>query len=49
MKNQMTALSIYGLDEGFKKKLSKIARQKGVTVSTLSRIWLTEKLNSIES
>lgn len=47
MKNQMTTLAIYGLDKDFKKKLSKIAKQKGVTVSTLSRIWLTEKLNTI--
>jgi len=34
------------IQKDLKKKLFKIAKQKGVTVSTLSRIWFTEKLQS---
>jgi predicted phosphatase len=34
------------LQRDLKNKLKKVAKKKGVTVSTLSRIWLTEKLQS---
>lgn len=34
------------IQKDLKLKLNKIAKQKGVTVSTLSRIWLTEKLQT---
>lgn len=37
---------ILRIQKDLKKKLIKVAKQKGVTVSTLSRIWLTEKLQS---
>lgn len=37
---------ILRLQKDLKLKLNKIAKQKGVTVSTLSRIWLTEKLQT---
>lgn len=37
---------ILRIQKDLKKKLFKIAKQKGVTVSTLSRIWLTEKLQA---
>lgn len=35
------------LQKDLKRKIIKAAKQKGVTVSTLSRIWFTEKLQSI--
>lgn len=38
---------ILRVQKDLKKKLIKIAKTKGVTVSTLSRIWLTEKLRSV--
>lgn len=34
------------VQKNMKKKLAAVAEKKGVTVSTLSRIWLTEKLRS---
>lgn len=37
---------ILRIQKDLKLKLNKIAKQKGVTVSTLSRIWLTEKLQA---
>ncbi|HCR35516.1 hypothetical protein A2130_02795 [Candidatus Woesebacteria bacterium GWC2_33_12] len=37
---------ILRIQKDLKRKLNKIAKQKGVTVSTLSRIWLTEKLQT---
>ena len=37
---------ILRIQKDLKKKLFKIAKKKGVTVSTLSRIWLTEKLQA---
>lgn len=37
------------VQKDLKNKLAKIAKKKGVTVSTLSRIWLTEKLRSTAS
>ena len=46
MKNQMTTLTINGVDKSFKKKLNKIAKEKGITVSALASIWFTEKLQS---
>lgn len=39
---------ILRVQKDIKQKLAKVAKQKGVTVSTLSRIWLTEKLNTIK-
>ena len=38
---------ILRVQKDLKRKLMRVAKQKGVTVSTLSRIWLTEKLQSI--
>jgi len=38
---------ILRIQEDLKRKLIRVAKQKGVTVSTLSRIWLTEKLQSV--
>lgn len=38
---------ILRIQKDLKRKLMKVAKQKGVTVSTLSRIWLTEKLQSV--
>lgn len=38
---------ILRIQKDLKKKLTKVAKHKGVTVSTLSRIWLTEKLQSV--
>ncbi len=46
MKNQMTTLVIKGVDKEFKKKISKIAKEKGMSVSTLASIWFTEKLQT---
>lgn len=37
---------ILRVQKDLKKKLIKVAKKKGVTISTLSRIWLTEKLQS---
>lgn len=34
------------LQDEFKKKLEKIARSKGLNVSTLARMWLMEKLHA---
>ena len=34
------------VQKGFKKNLEKVARRKGLNVSTLARMWLTEKLSS---
>ena len=34
------------LQDEFKKKLEKIARSKGLNVSTLARMWLMEKLQA---
>lgn len=36
------------MDSDMKIKLKEIAGKKKISVSTLSRIWLTEKLNSIK-
>lgn len=38
---------ILRIQKDLKRKLAKVAKQKGVTVSTLSRIWLTEKLQTV--
>lgn len=46
MKNQMTTLTITGVDKEFKKKLSKIAKEKGISTSTLASIWFREKLQT---
>lgn len=35
------------LQKDLKRKIIKVAKQKGVTVSTLSRIWFTEKLQTV--
>ena len=37
---------IVRLQKDFKDKLEKTARSKGLNVSTLARMWLTEKLQS---
>lgn len=47
MKNKMTTLTISGVDKEFKKKINKIAKEKGVSVSKLASIWFTEKLQTI--
>ena len=43
-KNKMEDLEII-VEESFKAKLKKIARSKGLDVSTLARMWLMEKAN----
>lgn len=35
------------IQKGLKDKLEKVAKKKGVNISTLSRIWLMEKLQSV--
>ena len=40
---------IVRLQKDFKDKLEKTARSKGLNVSTLARMWLTEKLQSSRS
>ncbi len=40
---------ILRLNSDMKKKLTKVAKKKKVSVSTLSRIWLAEKLRSVEN
>lgn len=35
------------IQKGLKDKLEKVAKEKGVNISTLSRIWLMEKLQSV--
>lgn len=40
---------IVRLQKDFKEKLEKTARSKGLNVSTLARMWLTEKLQSSRS
>lgn len=40
---------IVRLQKDFKDKLEKTARAKGLNVSTLARMWLTEKLQSSRS
>lgn len=37
---------IVRLQKNFKEKLEKVARSKGLNVSTLARMWLMEKLQS---
>lgn len=37
------------LQKSIKAKLKRVARQKGIDTSTLSRMWLIEKLNQISS
>lgn len=37
---------IVRLQKGFKEKLEKTARSKGLNVSTLARMWLMERLQS---
>ncbi len=34
------------LQKGFKEKLEKVAREKGISVSSLARLWLMEKLHT---
>ena len=43
-KNQIEDLEIF-VGEDLKAKLKKIARSKGLDVSTLARMWLMEKAN----
>lgn len=43
-KNKMENLEIV-MEESFMIKLKKIARSKGLDVSTLARMWLMEKAN----
>ena len=37
---------ILRVQKGLKEKLARVARKNGLNVSSLSRIWLTEKLRS---
>jgi hypothetical protein len=46
MKNQMTTLIVKNAGKDLKKKLSKVAKQKEVSVSTLATIWFTEKFQA---
>lgn len=39
---------IVRLQKSFKKQLEKIAKSKGLNVSTLARMWLMEKLQTIK-
>lgn len=39
---------IVRLQKEFKKRLEKIARSKGLNVSTLARMWLIEKLRTVK-
>lgn len=41
-----TGSLILRIQKDLKKRIIKAAKQKGVTVSTLSRIWFTEKLQA---
>jgi 16S rRNA U516 pseudouridylate synthase RsuA-like enzyme len=37
------------LQEGLKKRLDRVAKSKGLTVSSLARMWLMEKLQTVHS
>ncbi|QQG44569.1 MAG: hypothetical protein HYW86_01475 [Candidatus Roizmanbacteria bacterium] len=39
---------IVRLQKGIKNRLERIAKSKGISVSSLARLWITEKLQSVK-
>ena len=48
LKNTRDATLVVRVQSAIKQKLEKLARKKGLNASTLSRMWLIEKLKSEE-
>lgn len=48
IEREKDSVLIVRLQESIKKKLDKVARSKGINISTLSRLWLIEKIYEFE-